>query len=234
MLHISNDELRQEQTCNYFELDWFYFFLFKNVLIEFTYSVSYAVACFRNISWVFHFRFPATSWSFRFVVYGQFRQIIFVNKQLNVETIYYCCCCSLRFVYSDDLTDFFVCVAFLLLFSNREMLSHGDVVFNDNGTVSSIPRHPLVWDEERSMGHKEDDLFILPNIALLVSILSIKYFIFHVFCLSFFHLNPLMVIYKNAVHKISIEYYENNDPQFTIMSMIHYTIFRNEFNSFQK
>lgn len=49
------------------------------------------------------------------------------------------------------------------------MLSHVNVTFNDNGTVSSLPSHPLIWDEERSMGNKEDDLFILPNIALLVS-----------------------------------------------------------------
>lgn len=51
----------------------------------------------------------------------------------------------------------------------REVLSHNDVKFNDNGTVSSIPKHPLIWDEERSMGNKEEDIFILPNIALLVS-----------------------------------------------------------------
>lgn len=49
------------------------------------------------------------------------------------------------------------------------MLSHSDVRFNNNGTVSTVPKHPLVWDEERSMGNKEEDVFILPNIALLVS-----------------------------------------------------------------
>lgn len=54
-------------------------------------------------------------------------------------------------------------------FISRELLSHNDIVFNDNGTVSSIPKHPLVWDEEKSMGRREDDVFILPNIALLVS-----------------------------------------------------------------
>lgn len=32
-----------------------------------------------------------------------------------------------------------------------------------------MPKHPLIWDEERSMGNKEEDIFILPNIALLVS-----------------------------------------------------------------
>lgn len=59
---------------------------------------------------------------------------------------------------------------FLFHFSvRRELMSHDEVEFNANGTVSTIPRHPLIWDEERSMGHHEDDIFMLPNIALLVS-----------------------------------------------------------------
>lgn len=57
-----------------------------------------------------------------------------------------------------------------LISDSREILSHADVIFNNNGTVSSIPKHPLVWDEERSMGNREDDMFVLPNIALLVSV----------------------------------------------------------------
>lgn len=52
---------------------------------------------------------------------------------------------------------------------DRELLKHDKIVFNDNGTVSTEPKHPLVWDEELSMGHKENDTFLLPNIALLVS-----------------------------------------------------------------
>jgi hypothetical protein len=47
-------------------------------------------------------------------------------------------------------------------------MEHYNVSFNDNGTLTEIPRHPLVWVPEMSAG-KEDDMFVLPNIALLVS-----------------------------------------------------------------
>lgn len=53
--------------------------------------------------------------------------------------------------------------------SRRELMSHENVTFNDNGTVSAMPSHPLVWVPELSQGRREDDLLILPNIALLVS-----------------------------------------------------------------
>jgi hypothetical protein len=59
--------------------------------------------------------------------------------------------------------------AFISSFSSREMFMHDKVSFNDNGTVSAVPRHPLVWVPELSEGRREDDLLILPNIALLVS-----------------------------------------------------------------
>lgn len=48
-------------------------------------------------------------------------------------------------------------------------MTHENVTFNDNGTLTMIPKHPLVWVPELSEGHAEDDLLILPNIALLVS-----------------------------------------------------------------
>lgn len=51
----------------------------------------------------------------------------------------------------------------------REFLSHDNITFNDNGTLTSTPRHPLVWVPELSEGRREDDLLVLPNIALLVS-----------------------------------------------------------------
>uniref|UniRef100_A0A1B0D013 Uncharacterized protein n=1 Tax=Phlebotomus papatasi TaxID=29031 RepID=A0A1B0D013_PHLPP len=54
-------------------------------------------------------------------------------------------------------------------FVYRELLSHENITFNSNGTVSTIPKHPLVWQEELSEGNSEDDELILPNIALLVS-----------------------------------------------------------------
>jgi hypothetical protein len=47
-------------------------------------------------------------------------------------------------------------------------MEHYNVTFNDNGTLTTVPRHPLVWVPELSAG-KEDDILVLPNIALLVS-----------------------------------------------------------------
>ncbi|XP_072948525.1 scavenger receptor class B member 1-like [Epargyreus clarus] len=49
----------------------------------------------------------------------------------------------------------------------REALEHNVTSFNENGTLSAIPMHPLTWVEELSEGHKEDDMLFLPNIALL-------------------------------------------------------------------
>jgi hypothetical protein len=47
-------------------------------------------------------------------------------------------------------------------------MEHTEVSFNDNGTLTTIPKHPLVWAPEHNAG-KEDDILVLPNIALLVS-----------------------------------------------------------------
>nr|CAH7728595.1 unnamed protein product [Callosobruchus chinensis] len=49
----------------------------------------------------------------------------------------------------------------------RELMSHENVTFNENGTLTAVPVHPLVWVPELSEGRSEDDLLILPNIALL-------------------------------------------------------------------
>lgn len=57
----------------------------------------------------------------------------------------------------------------------RELLSHENIVFNDNGTLSTKPEHPLVWQEHLSEGHKEDDVLMLTNIALLVRSKLISY-----------------------------------------------------------
>lgn len=51
----------------------------------------------------------------------------------------------------------------------KEDFKHTKVTFNDNDTVSTIPKHPLVWQPHLSPGRSEDDVFMLPNIALLVS-----------------------------------------------------------------
>ncbi|XP_030747481.1 scavenger receptor class B member 1-like isoform X2 [Sitophilus oryzae] len=49
----------------------------------------------------------------------------------------------------------------------RELMTHENVTFNENGTLTTNPFHPLVWAPELSEGRQEDDLLILPNIALL-------------------------------------------------------------------
>lgn len=59
-----------------------------------------------------------------------------------------------------------------ILFTHfREKFEHTNVTFNDNGTLSTIPMHPLKYIPELSNG-TEEDILILPNIALLVSIIS--------------------------------------------------------------
>ncbi|KAF5286498.1 hypothetical protein FQR65_LT12581 [Abscondita terminalis] len=49
----------------------------------------------------------------------------------------------------------------------KETLVHDEIVFNENGTLTSVPKHPLEWVAELSEGRKEDDQLILPHIALL-------------------------------------------------------------------
>lgn len=51
----------------------------------------------------------------------------------------------------------------------REGMTHGNVSFNDNGTMTAVPLHPLKWAPELSNG-TEQDILVLPNIALLVNI----------------------------------------------------------------
>ncbi|VVC45242.1 Hypothetical protein CINCED_3A005523 [Cinara cedri] len=48
----------------------------------------------------------------------------------------------------------------------REYAEHKNVSFNNNDTLTMTPIHPLVWVPELNT-RREDDLFILPNIALL-------------------------------------------------------------------
>ncbi|XP_058803925.1 scavenger receptor class B member 1-like isoform X2 [Phymastichus coffea] len=48
----------------------------------------------------------------------------------------------------------------------KEYLEHGNVTFNDNGTVTAIPLHPLEFVPELSNG-TESDIVVMPNIALL-------------------------------------------------------------------
>lgn len=47
-------------------------------------------------------------------------------------------------------------------------MEHSNITFNSNGTMTSVPRHPLKWVPEMSNG-TEEDILIVPNVALLVS-----------------------------------------------------------------
>ncbi|XP_068621730.1 scavenger receptor class B member 1-like [Battus philenor] len=49
----------------------------------------------------------------------------------------------------------------------RENLEHEVIRFNENRTLSAIPKHPLTWVDELSEGNKEDDIVYMPHIALL-------------------------------------------------------------------
>lgn len=50
----------------------------------------------------------------------------------------------------------------------RESMEHLNPSFNPNGTITATPIHPLTWVPHLSNG-TEEDILILPNIALLVS-----------------------------------------------------------------
>ncbi|XP_035896226.1 scavenger receptor class B member 1 [Anopheles stephensi] len=49
----------------------------------------------------------------------------------------------------------------------RELMSHDNITFNDNGTLSTRPHHPLIFQKGLSGNLREDDVFMMPNIALL-------------------------------------------------------------------
>ncbi|XP_053961153.1 scavenger receptor class B member 1 isoform X1 [Anastrepha ludens] len=49
----------------------------------------------------------------------------------------------------------------------KEIMTHENITFNANNTMSTTPSHPLVWQEHMSEGHKEDDEVVMLNIAML-------------------------------------------------------------------
>ena len=55
-------------------------------------------------------------------------------------------------------------------------MTHENITFNANGTMSTIPSHPLVWQEHLSEGNKEDDPVYMVDIAVLVSQISYQAF----------------------------------------------------------
>uniref|UniRef100_A0A6P4E126 Lysosome membrane protein 2-like n=1 Tax=Drosophila rhopaloa TaxID=1041015 RepID=A0A6P4E126_DRORH len=49
----------------------------------------------------------------------------------------------------------------------KEVMTHENVTFNVNNTMSSKPSHPLVWQDKMSGGRREDDEVVMLNIAML-------------------------------------------------------------------
>ncbi|XP_023158609.1 scavenger receptor class B member 1 isoform X2 [Ceratitis capitata] len=49
----------------------------------------------------------------------------------------------------------------------KEIMTHENITFNANNTMSTTPSHPLVWQEHMSEGNKEDDQVVMLNIAML-------------------------------------------------------------------
>ncbi|XP_041673990.1 scavenger receptor class B member 1-like [Drosophila eugracilis] len=49
----------------------------------------------------------------------------------------------------------------------KEIMTHENVTFNQNNTMSSTPSHPLVWQEQMSQGCHENDEVVMLNIAML-------------------------------------------------------------------
>lgn len=60
-------------------------------------------------------------------------------------------------------------------------MEHVNISFNTNGTFTSVPIHPLKWVPEMSNG-TEDDILVLPNIALLVSLCIFFFFYLSAHC----------------------------------------------------
>lgn len=53
----------------------------------------------------------------------------------------------------------------------REILENQNVTWNDNGTLSYIPKRSVVFKPELSVGNPVEDRIRVPNIPMLVSIL---------------------------------------------------------------
>ncbi|XP_005182566.2 scavenger receptor class B member 1 isoform X1 [Musca domestica] len=49
----------------------------------------------------------------------------------------------------------------------KEIMTHENITFNENNTMSTNPSHPLVWQEHLSEGRSEDDEVVMLNIAML-------------------------------------------------------------------
>ena len=82
-----------------------------------------------------------------------------------ISTPQYCLDKEMNFI----LFHFFCIKLLFFYFIFRELMTHENVTFNDNNTVSTNPSHPLVWQEHLSEGRREDDEVVMLNIAMLVS-----------------------------------------------------------------
>lgn len=61
----------------------------------------------------------------------------------------------------------------------REILENTESVFNDNGTLSFIPRRELKFIREMSVGDPKEQYVHVPNVPLLVSSYNIILLLVH-------------------------------------------------------
>jgi len=57
----------------------------------------------------------------------------------------------------------------------REFLENDNITFNDNGTLTYIPRRKIVYVPEMSVNNPAKDMLNVPNIPLLVSVVKIGF-----------------------------------------------------------
>lgn len=57
-------------------------------------------------------------------------------------------------------------------------MTHENINFNQNGTVSTNPKHPLIWQDFLSGDRQEDDQVVMLNIAMLVCIIILSLRVF--------------------------------------------------------
>lgn len=53
-------------------------------------------------------------------------------------------------------------------FTYREILTHHNITFNPNGTMSYVPHREVIFVPEKSFGDPKDLIIIVPNIPMLV------------------------------------------------------------------
>lgn len=65
----------------------------------------------------------------------------------------------------------------------REFLINNNVTFNDNGTVTYMPRRSILFNSAMSVGDPKKDFIQVPNVPMLVSKNSLDFFLLTVIIL---------------------------------------------------